>query len=300
MLLDKFLSTLDANSIIYLKNAPLLNLNSFRLDSYAKVLVYPETKEELCYVIEQIIRYNLKYFVLGNGTNVVFLDKNYDGIIVSTRNLNRIKVLGETIEAECGALATKLSSVALESSLAGLEFCYGLPGSVGGAVYMNASAYGSQISDIVFKTQYFNLSKNKVYEIYQNEHKFSAKKSIFQDNKGLILSSTFKLKKGQYIDINNKMNELITKRKSTQPLNLPSAGSVFKRPLSNYASKLIDEAGLKGKRVGDAQVSIKHAGFIVNLGRATGKDILRLTQIIKAEVKLKFNIELEEEIIFVK
>lgn len=300
MNLDNIIKLLERESINYTKYASLKNLNSFKVNAYASLLTFPDTKEKLCLLVSLLNSLNLSYLILGNGTNVVFLNKLYDGVVVSTKLLNNIIVKNNVIEADCGASATSLSKIALNNYLSGLEFCYGLPGSVGGIVYMNASAYGSQVSDIIVCIEYFDYSKNKICCYTQNDNIFDTKMSIFQINNGLILNAKFKLSKKNYNYIYERMNEYFNKRKSTQPLELPSAGSVFKRPKNSFASKLIDEAGLKGKRVGDAQVSLKHAGFIVNLGSATGEEIYQLTQYIKNDIYQRFNVELEEEIIFIK
>lgn len=264
------------------------------------MLVIPNTIEELCYVLRELNHFSIKYFILCNGTNTIFVNEWYNGVVISTHNLNKVQVYNNYIDAECGALVTRLAILARENSLTGMEFCYGIPGGIGGAVYMNASAFGREISDIVSRTVYYDIKNDSIQAIDCLEHNFEKKSSIFQKREFVILKTILSLKKGSCSEINQLMNEYISKRKLTQPLDFPSAGSIFKRPADGYASMLIDKAGLKGARVGGAEVSKKHAGFIINTGDACGADIKKLIEQIKCRVFGLYKIKLENEVILVE
>ena len=212
------------------------------------------------------------------------------------KNFSEIKVDGDEIYAESGVLLSKVSSVAAASSLSGLEFASGIPGTIGGAVYMNAGAYGGEMRDVVIETEY--IDKN--FEIRTiNEHDFSYRHSIFQENGGIILSTRLRLKKGEKESIMQKINELSEARISKQPVNMPSAGSAFKRPEGYFAAKLIDDCGLRGYKVGGAAISEKHTGFAVNVGGATCGDVKKLLENVRNIVFEKTGVYLEPEIKFI-
>ncbi len=292
---------LDKNNIEYEINKKTSSLVSYKVGGEAKIIAYPSKIDELCNLIVKIKENKIRFFLLGNGTNTYFSDRGFDGVIVSTKKLNRIIVSGNRITAMCGALINNICLSALSNSLSGMEFMYGIPGSVGGAVYMNAEAYEKSISEIVEKSLIFDTGTLKYIDFSNKDHSFSKKSSIFARNHNLlVLETSIILKQSNREEISLKMNDLIQKRIKSQPLNLPNAGSVFKRPKNNYASRLVDDAGLKGFRIGGAEVSKKHAGFIVNTGNATATDIYTLTNKIKEIIKYKFGIELVEEIIYVE
>ncbi len=294
-------SYLDKNNIEYEINKKTSSLVSYKVGGEAKIIAYPSKIDELCNLIAKIKENNIRFFILGNGTNTYFSDLGFNGVVASTKKLNKVSVSGEKIIAMCGALINNICMSALSNSLSGIEFMYGIPGSVGGAVYMNAEAYEKSISEIVEKSLIFDTTTLKFIDFSNKEHSFLKKDSIFIKNHNLlILETSLILKQGNREQIALKMNDFFQKRISSQPLNLPNAGSVFKRPKNNYASRLIDEAGLKGFRVGGAEVSKKHAGFIVNTGNATAADIYTLTNRVKEIIKNKFDIELVEEIIYVE
>lgn len=297
---SQFLQKLDTGLITYFLDQNIVSYNSFKLNCYVKVLVIPNTIEELCYVLRELNHFSIKYFILCNGTNTIFVNEWYNGVVISTHNLNKVQVYNNYIDAECGALVTRLAILARENSLTGMEFCYGIPGGIGGAVYMNASAFGREISDIVSRTVYYDIKNDSIQAIDCLEHNFEKKSSIFQKREFVILKTILSLKKGSCSEINQLMNEYISKRKLTQPLDFPSAGSIFKRPADGYASMLIDKAGLKGARVGGAEVSKKHAGFIINTGDACGADIKKLIEQIKCRVFGLYKIKLENEVILVE
>lgn len=289
---------LDAEQIKYKTNVKIALFVSIRVGGIASFIVYPNTIEQLCTLIKYL-HGKYKYFILANGTNTYFCDY-YEGVIVLTKNINNVYLSQNKIIAECGASLTGCAVYAYENSLSGMEFAYGIPGTVGGGIYMNASAYNGKISDIVQSCLVYDIIKNSTYLLENKEIKFSDKYSIFTNKELVILNAKLNLNFDIKNSIKEKMNTYMQKRLLTQPLDVPSAGSAFKRPKGNYASKLIDDAGLKGCCFGDAQISYKHAGFIVNNGHATSDDINKLICLVKSEVKNKFNVILEEEIIYVE
>lgn len=270
---------------------PMSKHTSFRTGGIADVYVMPETKKEL----EEILKLKENVIVLGNGSNVLVTDKGIRGIVVSLKNLNSYTVQGEIIQADCGISIARLSQIAAENNLSGLEFACGIPGTLGGAVYMNAGAYGGEMKDVVISSTYLERETCKIKMC--DNHKFIYRGSIYsQELDGIILSAQLKLKQGNAEEILAKMQENKQSRLDKQPVNLPSAGSTFKRQEGVIAAKLIDEAGLKGYRIGGAEVSTKHAGFVVNIGGATSKDILDLIAYIQKMVLEKYQVMLEPEV----
>lgn len=233
--------------------------------------------------------------VIGNGSNVLVVDKGIRGIVVHLNFNDIIKEDDETLNVGSGVLLPKLARVALENELTGIEFASGIPGSFGGAIYMNSGAYGGQIGDKIISTTYIDENL-EIKTITKEEQEFSYRKSIFQKNNWIILNAKIKLEKGNKEEIKRKMEEYSKSRKEKQPLNMPNAGSIFKRGEGFITAELIDKCGLKGYRIGDAEVSTLHAGFIVNKGNATAKDILKLIKYIQEKVKEKFNVDIEPEI----
>lgn len=294
-------SYLNTNNIFFEKDKSTKELVSFRAGGCAKIVVYPNSLLELCRIVSYLLNIKSKFFILGNGTNVIFNDSGYEGVIISTKHLVNSFNRDEYLSADSGTPINSLCKLAKSRNLSGIECLYGIPGTVGGAVFMNASAFNTAISDVTYESLVYDYNKRLIYYLNKEEHLFSTKHSVFIDEKNLILlSTTVELTKGNKTSIQEKMDSCISKRRTTQPLSLPSAGSVFKRPRNNYASKLVDDAGLKGYTIGGAQVSKKHAGFIVNIGNASYKNIKALTELIKSEVQNQYNIYLEEEIIFIE
>ena len=289
---------LDKYNIKYKTNEKTALLVSIRVGGIAPIVVYPDTIEQLC-VLLKYISGKYRYYLLGNWTNTYFCDF-YDGVVISTKNLNRIFSRSNEIEAECGASLTGCAVYAYKNKLSGLEFAYGIPGFVGGSLYMNASAYDSSISNILKECLVYDIDSESTCVLQNKDLMFKEKHSIFMEKRLAILKASFSLNIDNKDKIKAKMDEYQQRRSNSQPLDIPSAGSAFKRPKYNYASKLIDEAGLKGYSIGDAQISTKHAGFIVNKGSASSSDIRELIRFIKLEIKNKFNIDLEEEIIYVE
>lgn len=276
------------------------DITSVRIGKTARLIVYPSSIEIFCTLLHKIRLNNYKFIILGNGTNCYFCD-NYNGIVLCTKYLDSILVNDNLIVAMCGANLSNLCAMALFHSLSGLEFAYGIPGTVGGALYMNAAAFGGAIGDLVEKTVVYDTQSDTVLELDNKSQRFSSKKSIFSENKSfVVLQSCLKLTRAEYDSIKSKMQEYSKKRKDTQPLNMPSSGSAFKRSNGIIPSLLIDKCGLKGYKIGGAEISKKHAGFIVNSGGATAENINDLLSYIKAKILKEFDVNLEEEIIYIE
>ena len=270
-------------------NEPMKKHTTFRVGGPAEFLVTPTSKEELM----EILKLDIPKTIIGNGSNLIVKDGGIKGLVIKTTKLNNIKVEGEIIEAESGCFLSKIANVAKDNSLAGFEFASGIPGTLGGAVAMNAGAYGGEMKDVVIETEYVDLTGN-IYTI--TEHEFGKRKSFFTNKEFVIVSSKIKLSIGDKEEIAAKIKELRDARNSKQPVTMPSAGSVFKRPEGFFAGKLIEDSGLKGCTVGGAQVSTLHAGFIVNIGDATAKNILDLISHIQNTVRQNYGVELETEV----
>jgi UDP-N-acetylmuramate dehydrogenase len=299
--LNNIVSYLKEKEIFYELEKDIKELVSFKVGGYADIVIYPSKIEQIKGIIDNLNSNQIKYFVLGNGTNTYFSDNGYKGAIISTKLLNKAFIDDNRLIAQCGCKIHDCAIMACESNLTGMEFTYGLPGCIGGCIYMNASAFNKDMSNIVEITRVLDIHTGEITELNSEEHKYGMKYSVFMDRKEyFILEAVFKLSGGEHLAIKNQMNEYLEKRINSQPLDLPSAGSVFKRPLVGFSSKYIDDAGLKGKRIGDAMVSHKHAGFIVNMGNASSKDINDLIHYIKEDVYKKYGVMLEEEIIYIE
>lgn len=269
---------------------------TFKVGGPCSIMIFPDTAEHISLIVAKTIELDVPYCIIGNGSNVLFKDSGYSGaVIVMGCDFGDITVNGDVITASAGAMLIKVCKTALENSLSGMEFAYGIPGTVGGAVYMNAGAYGGEIKDIVSSVTAMDRSGN-VKKYSREELKLGYRRSVFTDSDEIILSADFKLSKGDCNDIKRRMDELMARRKSRQPLEYPSAGSTFKRPEGTYAGLVIEESGLKGFGIGGAQVSEKHANFVINRGGATASDILDLISHIQAAVNEKTGWELECEV----
>lgn len=254
------------------------------------------TKDEINKIIEFAKRCNIPYTVLGNGSNILVMDKGYDGaVIVLSRKYKKIVVENNFIRCEAGANLMDVCEVARDAHLTGMEFAYGIPGTVGGAVYMNAGAFDGEIKDIVKEASYIDEAGNQFKLLLKSED-FSYRTSIFTGKTHCITEVIFELKGGNIEEIYNKMIDIYYRRVQKQPLDYPNAGSFFKRPVGNYASALIDQCGLKGKSYGGAMVSMKHAGFLINVDHATSEDFLNLANQVIQIVHAQTGIELEKEI----
>ena len=283
-----------------LENEPMSAHSSFRIGGPARALAVPSDVmgfSKLCAIMRD---HHVAPFLLGNGSNILFPDEGLpDLLLVSTEKMQKIFSLPDgAIYAEAGVSLSRLAAFACEQGLTGLEFASGIPGTVGGGLRMNAGAYGGEIKDVAESVVYYYLPEQALYEIPNANCQFGYRSSIFQKSAGMaILSAVFRLQPGNRDEITAKMRELNEKRRDKQPLDLPSAGSAFRRPEGHFAAALIDQAGLKGYTVGGAQVSEKHAGFVVNRGGATSKDVYDLMMHVRNAVYEKFQVELTPEIV---
>lgn len=278
------------------ENESLSKYTTFKIGGPAQILVEVKSDDEVLKLMNTLDALNESYLIIGNGSNLLISDNGIKRpVIVFAKNYSKIEQIDELcLYAEAGASLKSLATKALEIGLGGLEAISGIPGTVGGAVYMNAGAYGSEIKDVVTKIRC--IKNDKIVEICTSEANFAHRKSIFQEKGYIILGAYFKLEKKDKKDIEAAQRDYTQRRKDKQPLEYPSAGSVFKRPEGYYASKLIEDAGLKGLTVGGAMVSKKHSGFIINTGSASFDDVVALIAKIKTIVKEKFSVSLEEEI----
>lgn len=281
------------NSKVYI-NEPMKNHTSFKIGGIADIYIKAKTVEDIKYILNYVKNEQIKLTIVGNGSNILVKDGGIRGITMQI-DLDGIHINEETVKVGAGVKLATLGIALKKEGLTGFEFAAGIPGSIGGAVRMNAGAYGGEFSNIVEKVTCIT-PEGIVKELEKEELQYSYRHSRFVDTNEIILYATLKLEKGNEIEIKNKMDELMLARKTKQPLELPSAGSTFKRGADFYASKIIEEAGLKGFKIGGAQVSEKHSGFVVNVDNATAKDVLELTQYMKKVVYEKFGKELELEV----
>ena len=289
-------------SITILENEPMKNHCSFKSGGPVRVLALPPEEESLTSLCAFLREHGITPYLLGNGTNVVFPDEGAEDLFVlSTGSMQEVSVLpGGELVASAGLPLSRLAAFALEHSLTGLEFASGIPGSVGGGVLMNAGAYGGELKDVILSVRCLNIADGTIREIPAADCDFGYRRSCFQKGGSIILSAKFRLTPGNREEIAARMKELNQRRRDKQPLDLPSAGSAFRRPPGYFAAALIEECGLKGVSVGGAQVSEKHAGFIVNTGNATTEDLRTLLNLVRDEVYRQKHILLTPEIILVE
>ena len=296
-------------------NEPMSKHTSFRVGGNADIFAIVDSEEKLTKVIEIAKKSSMPVTIVGNGTNLLVKDGGIRGLVIkyiandysimdtdelldkcnlnkNEENSDRSKI----VTVSSGMTNARLAKILLDNSLTGFEFLAGVPGTIGGALVMNAGAYGGEIKDFVLETKYLDLDTNEIKVIENKEHKFEYRKSIFQTLNCIILETTLKLQIGNKEQIEEKMQEYSKKRRESQPLDMPSAGSTFKRGEDFITAKLIDESSLKGYSIGGAEVSTKHAGFIVNKGNATAKDIIDLINYVKEKVYEKFGKEIYEEV----
>ncbi|MHA6259868.1 UDP-N-acetylmuramate dehydrogenase [Sporosarcina sp. CAU 1771] len=274
---------------------PLSKYTMTKLGGSADLLVIPATIEETIVTVRYAYENQIPLLLLGNGSNMVVKDGGVRGIVLHLSELNEIRVEGDRMHAESGALIIDASKRAAAETLTGLEFACGIPGSVGGAMAMNAGAYGGEIKDIIVQTTVLTKS-GELLVLSKDELELGYRKSVITQEGYFVLSADFQLSKGEKEKIDEKVADLTFQRESKQPLEYPSAGSVFKRPPGYFAGKLIQDSGLQGKGYGGAEVSTKHAGFIVNKNNATASDYIRTIEMVKSEVKKNFGIDLELEV----
>lgn len=279
-----------------LYDEPMKNHTSFKVGGNAKVLVKPNDEKSLVEILKLVKENNINYYILGNSTNVIVKDDGFDGVIIKLKDrLNELNIDGNIIYAGAGASMTEVSDFACENSLEGLEFAHGIPGSVGGAIVMNAGAYDGETKFVVDRVRLLD-SDFQIIEKTVDEMNFGYRHSIVQEEDLIVLGAYYKLKKGDKDAIREKFEEFDRRRREKQPLELPSAGSTFKRPTGYFAGKLIDDSGLRGFTHKGAGISEKHCGFVVNKNNATATDILETIAIVQKVVKDNFGVDLQREV----
>lgn len=277
---------------------PMSKHTTFRIGGPADYFLQPESAEEVQKILEICSREHVPWFILGNGSNLLVSDQGYRGVVIQLyRNMNRIVIEGSRIVAQSGVSLAALSRKAMEASLTGLEFAGGIPGTLGGAVTMNAGAYGGEMKDVLEEITVLDSSGQQMI-LHADQLEMGYRTSIVKTKNYIVLEVSLRLRPGEKETIRAIMQDLAQRRASKQPLEYPSAGSTFKRPKGYFAGKLIMDAGLKGYRAGDAQVSEKHCGFVVNCGHATAADVAAVMKHVQKEVKRQFQVELEPEVKF--
>ena len=279
-----------------LVNEPMTSHTTFRIGGPADYFVMPETVEELANVLKLCKEENTPYFILGNGSNLLVGDKGFRGVVIQLyKNFDGLSVEGTKITAKSGAMLIRVAKEAGKAGLTGLEFASGIPGTIGGAMVMNAGAYGGEMKDVV--TSVTVLTKDgDIKTLSGDEMNFRYRGSVVEDEGYIVLEAVMELKEGNLEEIQARMDELSVQRRTKQPIEYPSAGSTFKRPEGYFAGKLIQDAELRGYQVGGAQVSEKHCGFVINVGGATAADVMQLMQDVSDKVMEQFGVTLEPEV----
>lgn len=282
--------------IVVLENEPMSSHTSFKTGGNADIFIKADRAENIIKAVKILENENIPYFIMGNGSNLLVSDKGIEGAVIEIGSLmNNITVNGDKIYAEAGALLSSLSAAAADNSLTGLEFASGIPGSVGGAVFMNAGAYDGEIKNVIVSARVITREGN-IITLSKDELDLSYRHSVIEERGLIVIGAEFKLMPGCQDEIRKKMADFASRRREKQPLNYPSAGSTFKRPEGYFAGKLIEESGLKGKKIGGAQVSEKHAGFIINTGNAKSSDISALIDCCIETVYNKFGVVMKPEV----
>ena len=280
---------------------PLKNHTTFKIGGNCIALIEPKEVSDIIEAVKICRENSIEFFVIGNGSNLLVPDEGYNGVIIKLKSeFSTIQVEGEYLIVNSGAKLSEVYTVAYENSLTGFEFASGIPGTIGGAIYMNAGAYGGEMKDIVESVQVLDLDNFELRELKNEELEFSYRKSIIQRKNYIVTTIKLKLQKGNKEEINAVYEDLRERRNSKQPLNFGSAGSTFKRPEGHFASKLIEDAGLKGYHINDAWVSEKHSGFVVNKGNASYKEVMELIEYVQKVVFEKFGVKLETEVRILK
>ncbi len=297
---DEFFSFCDGISCRYSNFALLSNFTTFHIGGKADVMIFPDNVEKLSSAIRYINEHSIRYMTIGKGSNLLFSDEGFKGVIINLVDLDGIELIDETtIRCQSGVSLAKLCRFAFDNSLTGLEFAYGIPGCVGGAAFMNAGAYGGEMKNVVVSCDH--ITPDGKSETFSGEElDYGYRHSVYSGRNLVISSVTMKLEKGEQADIKAQMDILLSKRKEKQPLEFPSAGSTFKRPEGYFAGALIEQNGLKGYSVGGARVSEKHAGFIINFNNATCKDVLGVIDHCRKTVFESTGVTLEPEVIYVE
>ena len=283
--------------ISYIENEPMALHTTFKIGGPARLAVFPKNENEISDVIKKCKEENVRYMVVGNGSNLLVADEGIDAVVILLgKEFGEVKLIDDTtIFAEAGASLMKVCRFALENGLSGLEFAYGIPGSCGGGAFMNAGAYGGELGDVMFSCDHIDKDGNKG-SLEGDDLKLAYRHSAYYENGCVITGAYFKMQKADKEEIKAKMNDYMSRRRDKQPLEYPSAGSTFKRPEGNFAGALIEQCGLKGTSVGGAEISTKHAGFVINKGGATCKDVLDLCKKVADTVKAEKGIDLEMEV----
>ena len=288
---------LESENIEYRQNEPMRAHTTFKIGGEADVFIIPASPAALISAVKKCTGLEIPYFILGNGSNLLVSDGGIEGAVISLAGINGISSDGEKITCGAGAMLSSVCLKALSLSLTGLEFAYGIPGTAGGALYMNAGAYGGQMADVIESAECLTAS-GEIKTLKKENMQLGYRSSVFKNGGLIIISLTLALKKGDKTEIKAEMDDLLNRRKQKQPLEYPSAGSTFKRPKGYFAGALIEKNGLKGLTVGGAQVSEKHAGFVINRGGATAADVKALIGKIQKKVFENDGVMLEPEVIF--
>lgn len=279
-----------------LENEPMASHTTFRIGGPADYFVMPETIEELETLINLCKEENVPYFILGNGSNLLVGDKGFRGVVIQLyKNFDGIQIEGTKVTAKAGAMLIRVAKEAGKAGLTGLEFASGIPGTIGGAMVMNAGAYGGEMKDVVTAVTVLT-KRGEVQTLTGEEMNFRYRGSVVEDEGHIVLEAVMELKEGNLEEIQARIDELSVQRRTKQPIEYPSAGSTFKRPEGYFAGKLIQDAGLRGYQVGGAQVSEKHCGFVINAGAATAADVMQLMQDVSDKVYDQFGVTLEPEV----
>ena len=297
--MELFLNELTRHGIEWQENCPLSEHSSFRIGGAAKCAIFPRMPFELILAVNLATEHSVPLFVAGAGCNTLFDDRGFDGAVIFTKKMKSIVKNGSLWQVDAGVSLATLALEAQREGLSGLEFAHGIPGTLGGAIFMNAGAFGGEMKDICVKSSFYNRTTQEVSPLVGEAQAFSYRSSFYSAHpECLILGATLSLKEGDPAEIEERMKEYKRRRGASQPLDFPSAGSVFKRPVGDFAGRLIEASGLKGVRVGGAEVSEKHAGFIVNRGGATSSDVKALVELIRERVLKDHGVLLECEIRF--
>lgn len=291
----------NEQNIDYQEDISLKKYNTYRIDTICKYLIYPKEEKELIMILKELKKEKIKYLILGNGSNVIFSMEYYDGAIIKLDKFNNVEYSSDNkVTVGAGYSLIKLATEVINKGLSGLEFAAAIPGTVGASTAMNAGAYNSSMSDVVKEVKVINSDLN-IEIMNSKDLAYEYRDSFLKKHpEYIVLSTTFELTKGDVDEMKNKIEERRSKRISSQPLNMPNAGSVFRNPEGMYAGELIEKSNLKGYSINDAQISNKHANFIVNKGNAKGMDIIELINKVKKEIKKNYNVELKLEQIIIE
>lgn len=294
--MENFFEDLYLNGCEIKKNEPMKNHTYFRIGGITQAMLLPKTTEAMVYTCKKLLLEGKSFRIMGYGANLIVSDRELDFFVICTKYLSDITFCGTAVTVQCGAPTARLSYMAAQNGLSGLEFASGIPGSVGGAVFMNAGAYEGEFKNIVRSASVFDKKNMEVLSLSTDQMEFGYRKSIFQQGRYICLETNLELSQAPREEVIEKTRLLLEKRWKKQPLDLPSAGSFFKRPRNDFfVGTAIENLGMKGLRIGGAEISKKHAGFIVNTDNATFDDVMKLSEIVKTKIKDSYNVDLETE-----